>query len=213
MMRVWTSRELRFQPVTVWWAAAKAAFSSLCCEAVVATARTSAHPSCWDVPVFLWWKANMLVEQPAKCCIRFRSVLCKYGSLSQRRRSLSYAGVSGRLCSNDWACLLWGNQLGAASWMEIRSRLIYFSPSLHRQCTRTNLTSWCCIVKRWGGRTTRPPWPTWTALSSKYRTHTCCCHFMGKKIRNIIVFSCYNTIVCYIVKTGSFYGKKISILL
>lgn len=52
--------------------------------------------------------------------------------------------------------------------MYIRSTVIYFSLSLHRQYTRTNLTSWHCIVKRWEGRTMRRPCHTWTALSSKY---------------------------------------------
>lgn len=155
--------------------------------------RMYTHPSCSDAPVwscshFPDGKANMLVEQLAKCALpalAFPSVWCKYSSMSQSRRSLSYARVlhSGVLCSTESLSLVYCEEtsFGAASWTEIRSRVICFSLSLHRRCTRTNLTSWRCIVKRWEGRTTRRPCHMWTALSSKYRTETCCCHLMLKK--------------------------------
>lgn len=38
---------------------------------------------------------------------------------------------------------------------------------LPRSCTHTSLTSWPCTAKNLEGKTTRPPCPMWTNLSSK----------------------------------------------
>lgn len=41
--------------------------------------------------------------------------------------------------------------------------------SLPRSCTRTSRASWPCTARSSAARTTRPPWRTWTRLSSKSR--------------------------------------------
>lgn len=103
--------------------------------------RMYTHPSCSDAPVWSCshvpdGKANMLVEQLAKCALpalAFPSVLCKYSSTSQSRRSLSYARVlhSGVLCSTESLSLVYCEE---TSFVQRRGRRLeagsFVSPCL-----------------------------------------------------------------------------------